>query len=543
MATQFNFNGRLIKLPGAYTETKSGVNNPPLQTSYGNVLIVDNNASGEYGIGSGVNGSLTQGESSIYTFDNLRDMRGFVGGGLLWDLALPLFRPFGGSSRGASNVMVIRAMTTTGSSHTFDLENGVLKMNCKYEGLVGNGVEGVTGQLTQGFAATMEAGVIDSAKYKFKFWRGTYKGVDSNGALLELSLQDAKPVLIATSPEVATIEELIAWCEKDYNFGNYFEVDASSTTGALTSTDLGTLSGNLLFSGGTQVANPSDFNDVLDVVKKLDYTFILALDRGSDATSADNFKMLYHVESEAKYQKYMVVGGGNDKSSFESESIAAAASYDSSRVIVVHGACKIHNRGGSNGMLTKDSLYQAALVLGRTCGLEPQIPITFKGLDVAGQVHMMTDKERERALEAGVLTVYFDSEIAGGIFAITQGINSMQNNRFVVNEDGTSHLVSVERIAAALNKSIEINAKNKLLGNQNEGPNRSTLSPAIVKEWVENHLRTKEATPTVDNLIIQWQDVTVSVEQDAYKIRFAFEPNFEVNKLFFTGLIIDPNLV
>jgi len=341
------------------------------------------------------------------------------------------------------------------------------------------------------------------------------------------------------------LSELVAWSLTDYAFNNYFiPADGTGITAdTIVVGDLAANTGNQLFAGGTASAATTDFDAAMAAIQELDYTFILSLESGANVASTDNIKLQYHIENDAKYQKYLVVGGSDDKTGFATNSIAAAATYNSNRVMVVHGGCYIADRSvGANGLRQKNSLYKAAFVLGRTCGLEPQIPITFKGIGIAGEVHKLTNTERETALDAGVITTYFEPEIAGGIFAITQGVNTLQNNDFIVNSDGTSHLVSVERIAAQLNKEIEINAKNTLLGNQTAGPNRSTLSLEVVSEWVENYLRRKEATPTQDNLILSFQDITVAIKQDAYCINYAFVPNFEVNKLFVTGLIIDPNI-
>jgi len=60
MATEFTFNGKKVKLPGAYAEVKSGINNAPLDLPYGNVLIIDKDASNPFGGGSGVVGGITE---------------------------------------------------------------------------------------------------------------------------------------------------------------------------------------------------------------------------------------------------------------------------------------------------------------------------------------------------------------------------------------------------------------------------------------------------------------------------------------------------
>jgi hypothetical protein len=647
MATQFNFNGRLIKLPGTYTQIKSGVTNPTLDFSYGNVLVIDNNVQNTFGGGSGINGESKQGQDSVYGFDNLPDFRAFVAGGEMWDNAKPLFRPFGSGSLGISTLWYVRGLSTIAASASLVWTNGSLTFKTQHEGLVGNGVEGdevlakqtvtvtavgvitdtikvtvdgvilstytsngtdtpavaasviandinnsgsgytasvlgavvtvfaiagtgsgansdtfvsaVTGtatstvggatllggldgtSLSQGFAITMESGSVNTAKFKLKFWRGTYTGVDELGKSYDgLAADVVTPTLIAISPEFNTIQEVIDWTAIDYDFNNAFRLTASVGTGAVITADMTATTGNQLFSGGSQTHNAADMTAALDAVTGLDYTHILSLDSGANALSADNLSLAYHLDNQAKYEKFLVIGGGEDKNTFTTQSIVAAQTLNSKRVVLVHGGCYENDRTEGTGLRRKNAVYKAAYVLGRTAGLEPQTPPTFKGLGYAGEVHKMTDTERTTALDEGVLTTYFDSEI--GAIVITQGINTLQLNRYVVNEDGSSHSWQLMRIAAQLNKEIEINAKVQLLGNQSQGPNRATLSPEVVVQWVKGYLKRKTATSTQDNLILSFQDVTVEIKQDAYCINYAFVPNFEVNKLFFTGLILDPNL-
>lgn len=659
MATEFNFNGRLIKLPGAYTEIKSGVNNPPLNFSYGNVLIIDKDENNDFGGGSAVAGEIDQGIDTIYGFDNLADFRKFIRGGELWDKALPLFRPNGPGSLGISNLYYMRALTTTSATLSVAWigggpNGGTLEIRSRHEGRTGNGIEGnevrasqtaeivaignigdtielvanavsigtytsngsdslaqaaaalaqeinnntyagsahgysalangvsltvyapenlgstantytfavnLTGianatvggatmaggvdgdTLTRGMAMTMEAGVTDPSKFIVKFWRGTFTGLDNELHPYDaIGEDDSLPELIATSPEFDNVQEVIDWMGIDFDFNNNFELTSSSVNGAGTvdAADLAATTGNQLFAGGTQSYNTARVDEILDSVKQLDYTFVYCMDGGANATSADNGKILSHLFSEARFEKFMVVGGGYDKNEFNSISIAAANFYNSDRVIVVHGGCWVNSNQVGTGLKAKDSRYKAAHVLGRMAGIEPQTPITFKGLGYAGEIHSMTEGEKESALDEGVLTTGFNGDI--GQFIVIAGINTLQRNRFVVNEDGTSHLISLKRIAAQLNKEIEINATIQLLGNQVAGPNVNTISPEVVQTWLKQYLKRKTATSTTDNLIISFQDITVKKEQDAYMITYAFVPNFEINKLFFTGFILDPSL-
>lgn len=660
MATEFNFNGRLVKLPGAYTQIKSGVNNPTLDFSYGNVLIIDKSGDSVFGGGSGINGEINQEKDSIYQFDNLDDFRSFIRGGELYDKALPLFRPNGPGSLGISNLYYVRALDTVASKLSISwtgggTEGGTLNMRARHEGLVGNGVEGdetrasetaeitsvggvgdsvelvansvsigtytstgsetlaqaailliedinsntyngnahgysaelisgsqirvyapenlgtasngdtfvanVTGTatatlgnatmsggidgtiLTRGLAMTMDAGTTNPNKFILQFWRGAFTGLDEeNHPYNATSEEDTAPELIATSPEFDTVQEVIDWMSVDFDFNNNIELTSSSinNAGVVDSADLTSTGGNQLFSGGTQIYNTARVDDVLDSVKQTDYTFVLSTDGGADAQSIDNGKILAHLAAEARFEKFLVIGGGNDRNEFITTSIAGAEFFNSDRVTLVHGGCFVNSQQTGTGLKAKDAVYKAAHVLGRTAGLEPQTPITFKALGFAGEIHNMKESEKEQALDAGVLATGYNGDI--GAFIVVAGINTIQRNQFVVNADGTSHLISLKRIAAQLNKEIEINAVQQLLGNQTSGPNVSTLSPSIVETWLKQYLKKKTATSTDDNLIISYQDITITKAQDAYKINYAFVPNFEINKLFFTGFILDPNL-
>jgi len=660
MATTFNFNGRLIKLPGAYSQTKSGVNNTPLDFSYGGVLIIDKTADSVFGGGSGISGEISQLIDSIYQFDNLVDFRKFIRGGSLWDNALPLFRPNGPGSLGISGLHYVRALETTAATLTVAFtgggaNGGTLNVRTRHEGLAGNGVQGdevrakqkmtitatgaisstiivsanaialgtytsngtdtptiaaaayaqvinnntysglahgysaeagpagvvtifapenlgatangyaftvaVTGTatatvlaatmlggvdgviLTRGTAMTMEAGTVNPNKFIVKFWRGMFTGLDNELHPYDgISESLTAPQLIATSPEFDNIQTVITWMGVDFDFNNNFQLTSSvvTGTGVVDSADLAATTGNQLLTNGTQVYNTARVDEVLNAAKMLDYTFVYTIDTNTNATSADNGKILSHITSEARFEKFMVVGGGNNRDEFNSVSINAAEFYDSDRVMVVHGGCFVNSNLTGTGLKEKDSAYKAAHVLGRIAGIEPQTPVTFKGMGYSGEVHAMTESEKEQALDAGVLATGYNGDI--GNFVVIAGINTLQRNQFVVNEDGTSYLISLKRISAQLNKEIEINAVIQLLGNQNAGPNISTLSPEVVAAWLKGYLKKKTATSINDNLIISFQDITVTKDQDALKINYAYVPNFEINKLFFTGFILDPSL-
>jgi len=665
MATEFNFNGKKITLPGAYAKVESGVKNPSLGFSYGDVLIIDKDVNNTFGGGSGIAGGIIEdgvavsGLKTVNTFDNLKSFRSFVGGGSMYDIAEPLFRPFGAGTNGISNLHYVRALDTTPATKTFTFtgggsNGGTLAINCRYEGLCGNGVFGnetratqtltitnagstgdtiditangallgtytqdasplsitqaaaalaatinagtyggtahgyeatsvaaivtisapvnlgsganvftfvsaVTGaatstvgagtmaggvagfMVTRGFSTMMSAGTIDSTKFVLSFWRGTFTGNDAEGQPYGgVAEGSSTPGLIAQSPEFNNIQEVIDWAGVNAAFNEVFQLGTSFAvgTGEVTASDM---SSNLrgLFIGGTQTYSTAKMNEVLDTVKHLGYTFVLSTDSGANALSVENGMIFSHLFAEARFQKYLVVGGGDNADTFTSQTIAAAQFYNSNRAIVTHGAVTVPSKTSGLGTKLKSSLWKAAAVLGRTAGLAPQTPVTFKGLKYTSEVHPLSDGEKELAIENGVLVTGYDSDL--GTHVVVAGVNSLQNpkNSFAVNDDGTSHLISIERISAQLNKEIEINAKVQLLGNQNVGPNQATLTPAVVKSWVSSFLEKRTASATEDNLILAYQDITVEINQDSYHINYSFKPNFEVNKLFFTGLILDP---
>jgi len=544
MATEFNFNGRLVKLPGVSSQVTSGVTNAPIDLDFGNVLILDTSATSTFGGGSGVSGQDTQGEDSVYTFNNITDFRNFVRGGEHYDLAEPLFRPFG-SFNGASNIIYVRALNTVAATRTLTFtggggNGGTLTIASKHEGLCGNGTV-ASDVLQVGLGVQMEASTIDPTRFVLKFYRGSFVGNDSNGVPYNnISAADSQAELLATSSPFNTMAELRAWLDTDISFRNNFRVTTFTPagTGAIDAADLTSNDDLVGFAGGTQTSDATSLNNAFETITELDYSFVLAPDSGAQYNSATNSAILSHLVNEARFEKVMIVGGGENNNDFVSTSIAAADFYDSDRVVVVHGGIEVSDP--RSGTREKDAKYKASLVLGRILGIEPQTNPAFKGVNYVRDKAPLNRNQRVRALDAGVLTTNFDRDI--GAFVITQGINTLQNNRNLVNEDGTSFSISLRRIAAQLNKGIEINAKIDLLGNQTVGANRATLSPTVVESWTKAYLQRQTATTTADNLIIRFQNITSTINQDAYFIQYQFEPNTEINKLFFTGVIIDPNL-
>lgn len=544
MATNFFFNGRRVKLPGVYSTIKSGIKNIPAEASYGNILIIDNGSGATFGGGSGIDGALSKNQDSVYVFDNITDFQSFTKGGVWWKLAEPLFRPALGQ-QGVSRIYFVKAATTTAAEATFaptggGSAGGTFVFQVRDEGIIGNGVEN-TSVLTKGYAFTFQAGEVDTTKFMLKFWVGSYRGASADTLPYnDIPQAQTKPELVCKSVEFSNIDDLFAWANSDPTFNVYFKVKTATKTGtgAVTSADLTTYPGNTLAAGGTETYSSANLDLVLDSVKNLDYSYILSDQYGDNAQGSLNGKMLAHIVNEAKFEKYLVIGGGKDSSKWTQTngSIPTAKYYNSDRVIVCHGGVKKSTTLTGTGFREYDSLYKAAVVLGRIAGLPPQVPITFKNVDIDGEVHNLTDKEKEVGLDAGVLMTYYDDNFQA--FTILQGVNTIQRNTNLVNTDATTYSIQLTRIRAQLNKEIIINGKLELLS-QPYGVNRNTLSPEYVRDWTIGYLKSRVANDQLDNLIISFQNVNTVRNQDAYFTTYEFVPNGEITKLFFTGIMID----
>lgn len=545
MATKFRFNNNVAELPGSYSQFISGVTNPALSLSFGNVLLIDTGEGASYGAGSGIVSDLAAPADAIYEAGTLAEFRNAVGGGILWDIAQALFQPNGaGGGNGISKLFYARAATTEAAQVTIDLtagtNGGTAVVQAKNEGTVGNGVEGVTDVLTQGYATTFGIGVDDPAKFIVKFWRGTFRGDDANGIPWDgIEIAGALPQLIATSPEFEFIQELHTWMETDPIFGASFKLASKTVvlTGAPDAADVIALAGNTLFATGTTVYDTARVDEVLDQVQNLDYSVVLVDGYGATAQSTDNGKILAHISDGDTFgDKSMVVGGGVDANAFadgvSNSSIETAQYYDNDRVIVCHGGPIKNTTAVADGFIPRTSFHKAARVCGRMAGLEPQIPLTFKTLRVDGEIHKLSLKEQKAGLKNGVLMTISD----GSQFRIVQGVTSIQNNDYLINPNGSTHSIQLRRMIAQVNRELVVNATQQLLKNP-EGTNRNTLTASDIKTFTEGYLKGRTATATTDNMIISFRNVVVTIDNDAYKVTYDVIFNTEITKLFFTGTV------
>lgn len=535
MATVVNFHGKNYIEPGSYAVSVYNPTSVVNVSEFGNVMIIDTglakNGDYEFAGGSGIHGELNKGLKSVYEFDNYEDFLSFMGGGLVGDIAEKIFTPRDGVA-GAPKLFYCRAATTKCANITLTFGSGnSLILKCKNEGEVGNGViEG--GVLKVGYAARVITGSDDPSKFKCQVYRGSFMGVDKDGEPYgSASLSKATGNLLTESEEFETLEELYNWARSDkYILANF----VVSMTGVKTS-NISAVTLTAATGGKTEWLKDSEYADVLEAISELDVTFFLATNTsvGDGISSATTGRLFTFLKNDAKFTEFLVIPGGSSDSDLfgDSDSSQAIAKYyDSEQVVVVHGA-PIVNRKDGNGTKELPSIYLAAAIIGLAAGQAPQQPLTFKRVGYQSFVYDLKKKEREKALQAGIMHV----RNLSGYWCVNQGITTLQDNKKSIASDGQTMELSIALIKAQLNKELIVDSANRFIGNTSA----VNASPQTIKNFTETKLSSLTAKTGEDNLLKSWKNVKVVQKNSDFQITYDFAPNLPVNKLFFTGNILD----
>lgn len=535
MATVVNFHGKNYIEPGSYAVSVYNPTSVVNVSEFGNVMIIDTglakNGDYEFAGGSGIHGELNKGLKSVYEFDNYEDFLSFMGGGLVGDIAQKIFTPRDGVA-GAPKLFYCRAATTKCANITLTFGSGnSLILKCKNEGEVGNGViEG--GVLKVGYAARVITGSDDPSKFKCQVYRGSFMGVDKDGEPYgSASLSTASGNLLTESEEFETLEELYNWARSDkYILANF----VVSMTGVKTS-NISAVTLTAATGGKTEWLKDSEYADVLEAISELDVTFFLATNTsvGDGISSATTGRLFTFLKNDAKFTEFLVIPGGSSDSDLfgESDSSQAIAKYyDSEQVVVVHGA-PIVNRKDGNGTKELPSIYLAAAIIGLAAGQAPQQPLTFKRVGYQSFAYDLKKKEREKALQAGIMHV----RNLSGYWCVNQGITTLQDNKKSIASDGQTMELSIALIKAQLNKELIVDSANRFIGNTSA----VNASPQTIKNFTETKLSSLTAKTGEDNLLKSWKNVKVVQKNTDFQITYDFAPNLPVNKLFFTGNILD----
>lgn len=540
MATSHFFNGKQVKLPGVYSVVKSISPAVFSVATYSKAIII--NTDPTIGFGGSINGELTKGTDALYRFRNLSEAQSFFKHGKLWNLANPLFRPSTSDGvDGISELYYINALTTKAPTITPAFSTGgSLVIQCKDEGPCSNGVTVTTdegSQLSQGYALSIITGERDTTKYIFQLWLGTFKGNHTDNLPYDgVAAASALPELVVQSPEVSSIKEFVDWAESNEDFVNGFAIkeytDKTLTTADKTSNTL------VLAKGGTATYSSTDLEDVLDTIKSLDFNVIFSLNvHGATGSDTINSRLQLFVQKETKFAKFLAVPGvsSGQKKDF-ADNCTAAKAFNSEKVWLIHGTPRKNSSISPKGYRVYDSTYLTAAIIGRTIGLAPQIPCTFKNIGIDGLEVNLTDLQKTDALDSGVLTVVYDEDF--GEYVILRGINTLKDNAKIQNPDGSSFSIQITRICAQLNQDLSINAKKEIFGT-NTGANANTVSTKYIENWVKAFLSSKIATPQQDNIILSFSDVSTVRKGDALFTTYKFETNTEIAFAFFTGFALN----
>lgn len=536
MSTKVRFGNKIIQLPGSYSRIVSGQNNPPRELDYGKLLIIDNedlNATVTGGMlgGAGIAGTLASGKDAIYRMKDINEFRDFVGYGWWWKAAEGLFNP-DGQGRGVSEVIVVKPATTTPAVMTFTATGGgaaggSFKVKTRDESVAANGVS--TTALTSGYGFSVSTGLQNANKWILKIWRGTYKGLYTDGISYDEVLSaNSKPILIAQSPEFDNIQTLIDWAKSDTQFGKYFVLDTTSAVvglGTVTTADISTLPAYTLAAGATATYDAMDA--ALDAIKDLDYNAILTTSStATPGSDTDILKIKVHITTEAKYDKHLYIAGHDTT---PATSIAQAVLLNSEKIILVHGSIKKVSNKVAGGFRIWESFFHAAYAVGLALGLPPQVPTTFKPMNIDGLGKQLNQKELEALDEGGVWTTYFDEDL--GRFVCLHDVNTLQDNEFVLNDNGSSHLIQIERIKQQLNKELIIGSKQAFMTDP-AGLNKTSISKEDAIEWTKSFLQRKVDSKT---LLVGWRNVTAVYNEDTIWVDYEASPNSEIKGIFFTG--------
>lgn len=535
MATVVNFHGKNYIEPGSYAATVYNPTSVVNVAEFGNVMIIDTglamNGAYEYAGGSGVQGELSQGLKSVYEFTNYEDFLAFMGGGLVGDIANKIFTPLDGSA-GAPKLYYVRAAKTTCATLTATIsDSNALVLKCKNEGIVGNGVK-VDDVLKVGYGAQIVAGETADT-FKLQVYRGSFMGVDDAGeAFGAKSEADAVPNLIAESSDLTTLQELYDWARSNKQMLANFVVSMTGDG----ETELAAVAMTLATGGTTEYMGGTEYADVLEAIAELDVTFFLCTNlnaaNGKGVDAATNGKLFTFLKQTAKFTEFMVVPGGEDDTDLfgdtnSSESIAKY--FNSGQVVCVHGA-PIVTRKDQNGTKQLHTIYLAAAIVGLNAGMAAQTPLTFKRVGYQSFAYDLKKRERERALQAGIMHV----RNVSGYWCVNQGITTLLDNKKTIADDGQSFELSVELIKAQLNKELILEGQTRFTGQT-----AAQASPQSVKNFTETKLASLVAYPGNDNLLISWKNVKVVAKNSDYFITYDFVPNVPVNKTFFIGNILD----
>lgn len=531
MATSIYFGGKTRKLPGTYSTVVSGIKTETAISTYGNVLLIDAGAGKGFNAAVGLRG---HGKETILALEQ-DEANTVIRGGALKPVIEALFKPATGVP-GVSTLYLLKAAETTPASiASFSLFGGAItatKVKTKDEGTVCNTVVDNIGTvedpnevLRQGylFKSLYNA---DEKKAFVEIWLGTYQGTNSKGYQIGVKRENSGPTLVFRSRRCSTPKQLVEVLSNSSEFNSILSVEGlTAAADTFTSTD-----GEVLkFTGATETYM-DNITEVFGYLHDIDYSYAMVLEENGTqnfATSLYDF-----IKDEAKDIKQMITYDGV----FDA-AIALASQYNDDAVIVASGVVKKTSNSSPDGFIVHDPMVSAAYVVGRICGLSPEISATMKSIGIDGMDVEPSTTNLEDMLDGGVLCPYYDSDL--GYYCLSQAVNSLQKNSNFINEDCTTYSIQAKRIIAQVMKNLQQRAKIEFWGGET-GVNRGTLSDAYLRAWTKGKLEslTVSQDKTENNYLLTYEVTKIETNEDNKFVYFTFTVNGEVSKVFFTGVVL-----
>jgi DNA-binding NarL/FixJ family response regulator len=483
------FNNEVRVEPGSGARIVTNVTPAPNLLSSGIVAV----------IGESV-GGLTAADKTIYLSDNPAFFRNALQDGIGKKVVDYVFNP-APSAPGAQQVIFVRAQAATGATATITTGGATLTLTTKDKGAY-------LSTAPTYLQKKLLAGVVNSA--------------------LNILYLYLNGVLVWTSPEVAKFEDLLTAIQAN-------ALASSLLTGAITGTAGVDLTGaedvsSVTFTGGTSPAmTGTDIDNALALLSNLEFSFLVI----ASETEANYLKGLSFVVNSATYPAIVVAGGALAET--VAQVLTRSLNLNSDQAILCTPGIVMPKDDGT-GNETLSSLYLAAKVAGVLAGSSPEVPATWKALQVLGFEKEYTKTEREQLIKGGVCV---GKQISGIGYAINKCVNTLQNNGSMIYKktDGTatSPEVSIIRIFQQLKKELIVNSAPLFIGG-----NIATVTSEDIINFTKAYLQTRCSTNTQSNLIMNFSAVTAVLLDDAWWVTFNFVANGPINFVFFTGVALKP---
>lgn len=366
----------------------------------------------------------------------------------------------------------------------------------------------------------------DSKKAYIEVWMGTYEGQNSAGYNIANTRANSGPTMVFRSRKCTTPQQLVTSLQTSSDWNNLFSASEYQTT---SNTFLSTENETFKFTGGSDTYM-ENLSEVYQYLNDIDYSFAMVLEKGDTQNFAQS--LYEYIKDEAKDIKQMVTYNGV----FDS-AMALAAQYDDDAVIVASGVVKETSISSPDGFIVHDPMVTAGYVLGRICGLSPEIAATMKRINIDGMDIEPSTANLEDMLDAGVICPYYDPDL--GYYCLSQAVNSLQSNSRFINTDCTTYSIQAKRIIAQVMKNLQQRSKIEFWGGEG-GVNKGSLSDAFLKTWTRGILEelTLSQDKTLNNYLLTYEVTKIETQEDNKFVYFTFTINGEVTKVFFTGVVL-----